>query len=97
MPWLKLKLRVTESHAQPLADALEEWGAISVTLEDAADQPLFETHWDKNPIWSQVKVTGLFPEHTNTDDILARAGALLGLAKSPPHEIVLLGDEDWAH
>ena len=97
MSWLKLKLHVTESHAQPLADALEEWGAISVTLEDAADQPLFETHWDKNPIWSQVKVTGLFPEHTNTDDILARTGALLGLAESPPHEIDLLGDEDWAH
>ena len=97
MPWLKLKLRVDESRAQPLADAFEEWGAISVTLEDAADQPLFETRWDKNPIWSQVKVTGLFPEHTNTDDILARAANLMGLAEPPPHEIDLLGAEDWAH
>jgi ribosomal protein L11 methyltransferase len=97
MPWLKLKLNVAESHAQPLADALEEWGAISVTLEDAADQPLFETHWDKNPIWSQVRVTGLFPEHTDTGDVLARARALMNLAEAPPHEIDLLGDEDWAH
>jgi ribosomal protein L11 methyltransferase len=112
MPWLKLKLRVDESHAQPLADALEEWGAISVTLEDAADQPIFasfstpdgtslcrgfETHWDKNPIWSRVVVTGLFPEHTNTDDILARTRALMNLPEPPPHEIDLLGDEDWAH
>jgi len=97
MPWLKLKLHVAEVHAQPLADALEEWGAISVTLEDAADQPLFETHWDKNPIWSQVKVTGLFPEHTNTDDILARARVLMDIAETPAHEIDLLEDEDWAH
>ncbi len=97
MPWLKVKLHVAEAHAQPLADALEEWGAISVTLEDAADQPLFETHWDKNPIWSQVRVTGLFPEHTNTDDILARTRELMGIAEAPPHEIDLLGDEDWAH
>lgn len=97
MPWLKLKLNVAEVHAQPLAEAFEEWGAISVTLEDAADQPIFETHWDKNPIWSQVRVTGLFPEHTNTDDILARTRERLSLAEAPPHEIDLLGDEDWAH
>ncbi|MBI5782746.1 MAG: 50S ribosomal protein L11 methyltransferase [Gammaproteobacteria bacterium] len=112
MPWLKLKLRVAEGHAQPLAEALEEWGAISVTLEDAADQPLFasistpdgtslcrgfETHWDRNPLWSQVQVTGLFSEHTNTDDILVRVRERLNLAESPPHEIDLLGDEDWAH
>ena len=96
MPWLKLKLQVAEAQAQPLTEALEEWGAISVTLEDAADQPVFETHWDKTPLWSQVKVTGLFPEHTDTADILARTGALLGLAQTPPHEIEALGDEDWA-
>jgi ribosomal protein L11 methyltransferase len=112
MPWLKLKLNVTENHAQSLAEALEEWGAISVTLEDAADQPLFaslstpngtslcqgyETHWEKNPIWSQVKITGLFPEHTDTDDILVRAREIMNLPESPAHEIDLLGDEDWAH
>ena len=97
MPWLKLKLHVAESHAQPLADTLEEWGAISVTLEDAADQPIFETHWDKKPLWSQVVVTGLFPEHTNTDDILAHVRERFSLADSPPHDIDLLGDEDWAH
>ncbi len=97
MPWLKLKLRTDQDHAQAFADALEEWGAISVTLEDAADQPLFETHWDKNPIWLQVKVTGLFPEHINTDDILTRTRELLSLAESPPYEIDLLGDEDWAY
>ena len=97
MPWLKLKLRVDQEHAQALAEALEEWGAISVTLEDAADQPLFETLWDKHPLWSQVRITGLLPEHTNTDDILARTRSLMGFAESPAHEIDLLGDEDWAH
>ena len=97
MPWLKLKLRANQDKAQALADAFEEWGTISVTLEDAADQPLFETHWDRSPLWSQVQVTGLFPEHANTDDILSRAREHLGLAENPPHEIDLLGDEDWAH
>lgn len=97
MPWLKLKLRTNQDQAQALAEAFEEWGAISVTLEDAADQPLFETRWDRNPLWSEVQVTGLFPEHTDTDAILARTRARLSLAENPPHQIDLLGDEDWAH
>ena len=97
MPWLKLKLHIDEHHAQALADAFEERGAISVTLEDAAEEPLFETHWARTPLWSQVKVTGLFPEHTNTDEILACVRERLGLAELPAHEIDLLDDEDWAH
>ncbi|WP_372522324.1 50S ribosomal protein L11 methyltransferase [Sulfuricaulis sp.] len=97
MPWLKLRLHANQDQAQALADAFEEWGAISVTLEDAADQPLFETHWDRSPLWSEVQVTGLFPEHTDTDDILSRARERLSLAENPPHQIDLLGDEDWAH
>ena len=97
MPWLKLKLHIDEPRAQALADAFEEWGAIAVTMEDAGDEPLFDTYWEKTPLWSRVRVTGLFSEHTDTDDILARVRARLDLAESPPHEIDLLGDEDWAH
>ena len=97
MPWLQLKLHIDEPQAQALADAFEEWGAISVTLEDDADQPLFETRWDKTPLWSRVRVTGLFPEHTDTEYILARVRERLELGESPAHEVDLLGDEDWAH
>ena len=44
-----------------------------------------------------MKLIGLFPEHTDTDDILARTRERFGLAETPAHEIDLLGDEDWAH
>lgn len=96
MPWLKLKLLVDDVRAQPLADALEEWGAIAVTLEDAADQPVYETHWNKNPLWSQIRITGLFSEHMNLDTILGQVSALHNLPSPPAHEIEQLGDEDWA-
>ena len=97
MPWVKLKLLTEHAHADKLAEFFEEWGAISVTLQDAGDEPVFETHWDQTPLWSQVQMTALFPEHTDTDDILARVRASLNLTQTPPHEIDLLGDEDWAH
>ena len=97
MPWLKLKLRADRDHAHALAEAFEEWGAISVTLQDAGDEPVFDTYWEQSPLWSQVEVTGLFPEHTDTDEILVRTRARLNLAHNPPHQIDLLGDQDWAH
>ncbi len=97
MPWVKLKLLAEHAHAEKLAESFEEWGAISVTLQDAGDEPVFETHWDQTPLWSQVQLTALFPEHTDTDDILARVRASLGVTQTPAHEIDLLGDEDWAH
>ena len=97
MPWLKLKLRADQDHAHALAEAFEEWGAISVTLQDAGDEPVFDTYWEQSPLWSQVEVTGLFPEHTDADEILVRTRARLNLAHNPPHQIDLLGDQDWAH
>ena len=97
MPWLKLKLLTDQTHAEKLAESLQEWGAISITLQDAGDEPVFETHWQQTPLWSQVQIIGLFPEHTDTDDILARVRQSLGLAQTPVHKIDLLGDEDWAH
>lgn len=96
MPWIKLTLHAEQKHAQALADAFEEWGAISVTMQDAGDEPVFEVYWEDSPLWSQVQVTGLFPEATDTDAILANAQEHLGLAQIPPHEIEQLGDEDWA-
>ncbi|MHB8742152.1 MAG: 50S ribosomal protein L11 methyltransferase [Sulfuricaulis sp.] len=97
MPWLKLKLPVEQHQAPALAEAFEEWGAISVTLQDAGDEPVFETHSEQNPLWSHVQVIGLFPEHTDTDEILARTRERFDFSEIPPHEIDVLGDEDWAH
>ncbi|GIR90393.1 MAG: hypothetical protein CM15mP89_3980 [Gammaproteobacteria bacterium] len=46
-------------------DALEDWlfaaGAVSVTLEDDADQPLLEPGPGETPLWDAVRLTALFP------------------------------------
>jgi len=49
----------TASHYE---QALETCGALSVTLSDAADQPLLEPGPGETPIWQQVVVTGLFDD-----------------------------------
>jgi len=97
MPWIKLSLFTDQHQAEAITEALEECGAASVSLQDGSDQPVFETLWEKTPLWSRVNVMALFPVGTNTDDILSRVREQLGLTDTPPHIIDLLGDEDWAN
>lgn len=95
MSWLKLKLRVDREQAEPLSVALEAAGAISVTLEDAADEPLLETAWEAAPTWSQIFVTGLFPGETDIPALmnLLRQSGTVSAATS--HEAETLPDQDW--
>lgn len=95
MPWLKLTLHTDAVHAEMFSDALEASGAIAVTLEDAQFAPE-QTCWEQTPVWERVRITGLFPEHTDIAAVLAEIRARAGLEHGPPYATDLLADEDWA-
>ena len=54
---------VVETYSE-LVEPLEEWlfeqGALAVSLEDNADEPLLEPGPGETPLWQNVKVTALF-------------------------------------
>ncbi len=63
---------------------LESWfwdqGAVSVTVEDAQDVPIFEPPPGEQPVWDQVLVTGLFESDASIDQLteqLSHAGFTL--------------------
>ena len=78
-------------------DALEEWffaaGALSVTLEDKADQPLLEPGPGETPLWDAVQVTALFAGDHDLQPVLA--GCPEGLVTEAPEEIVPVADREW--
>ncbi|WP_049723647.1 50S ribosomal protein L11 methyltransferase [Gilvimarinus polysaccharolyticus] len=94
MPWLQIKLNTVRDHAAKLEDALLDAGAVSVTLQDNADQPILEPGLGETPLWDQVCITGLFDADINTgassDLIAARYGQEL-----PEHQWEQLEDKDW--
>ncbi len=65
MPWLQLKLTTHPEQAQTLAERLEEAGAVAVTFQDGADQPLYEPPPGDTPLWEKTEITGLFPAETD--------------------------------
>jgi ribosomal protein L11 methyltransferase len=95
MPWLKLKLRSNRANAERLGEALEEAGAISVSLEDAADEPLLELAWEAGPTWSEIYVTALLPADADIDTLMAGLKAGGALPDATIFETELLPDQDW--
>lgn len=93
MSWLQIRLDANPDSATALEDALLEAGAVSVTLEDNADQPLFEPALGETPMWKQTRVTGLFVADTDMVAVLAQLNAALG--ELPKHRIEILEDRDW--
>lgn len=99
MPWLQIKMDTNPAHAEVLEEFLLAAGANAVTLEDGADQPLFEPIRGTTPLWAQTRITGLFDAEQNTEAMLQ--ALQLGWASVFPDQafpsprIEILEDKDW--
>lgn len=91
MPWQELKLDAPASEADTLAEVLEELGAAAITLQDAADQPLFEPAPGATPLWDRTRITALFDAEVDVPAVVAGlAGTPLGDWRVEP-----LREQDW--
>src|SRR3989338_4410868 len=79
--------------AKALDNFLNETEAISVTLMDAEDAPIYEPGLEETPLWPKVKLLALF----STDAALQTTLTLLKkfLDPFPPYEIDLIEERDW--
>ncbi|MEO6364598.1 MAG: 50S ribosomal protein L11 methyltransferase [Luteimonas sp.] len=89
MPFLELTLRCRESEQPRYQDALEDVGALAVTLLDADadtanEHAILEPGVGETPLWDAMVVTALFPHD---------ADALLLLAELDAFDPTL----DWSH
>jgi len=96
MAWLELKLALGSLDAERVEEALEDVGAMSVTLEDAGDEPIYEPDADKPSLWSDTRLTALFPAEAHMDSVLTRLQRGLELDALPPYRVEPLEDRDWA-
>lgn len=94
MPWLQLRARAGKECAEELEHALEELGALSVTLQDAEDEAVFQLDRDSTPLWRQVELVGLFPADTEPE-ALSRALRAACPDCSPTLRTETLEDRDW--
>ncbi len=93
MSWLQLRLDTDPEASAALEAGLLAAGAVAVTLEDNADQPLLEPGVGEMPLWRETRLTGLFPADTDMDAALAWLDPAL-LARCN-QRVEILEDKDW--
>ncbi len=93
MPFLQLTLDIATADPAPYEDALFDLGALSVTLEDAADDPVLEPAPGDTPLWPTRVVKALF-EATTAREALARSLAMV-LPGAPSPRFEAIADKAW--
>ena len=95
MPWQQLQVRVSEAGAVHVEDLLSELGAVSVTLQDGEDQPVFQIDPGTTPIWRTTEVTGLFEHDTDMEEVAASLRERGRIDADEPIMVELVEDADW--
>jgi ribosomal protein L11 methyltransferase len=98
MPWIQLQIPADPDTADQLEDLLMEMGADAVSMEDAADQPLYEPDPGTTPLWSQTTVTGLFQSDRDIDQLctdVRNAWHQQTQQSLADIDVTLVEDKDW--
>ena len=94
MDWQQLHLQCAKQDVDLAESLLLEEGALSISLEDAGDQPLFEPLPGQSPLWDEVILTGLFTAD-NAQDIEAAAQTIAVQVNARRVWTTALADTDW--
>lgn len=92
MGWNQLVFISGADQADALAERLELADAAAVTLQDAADQALFDVGQESITLWDQTRIVALFDDQIDLEMIVS---LLKSHGPLPPHEVVPLKEQDW--
>ena len=100
MPWLQLTLPVSQADHPRYESALEDAGALSVTLADADaetpdEQAIFEPGVGETPLWQQMTLTALFEGDTDAEWLLSELNTLDGALDWSKAQLEIVEDQDW--
>jgi len=95
MAWRLLRLQTSPDQAEAIEQLLLEHGALSVTLDDAEDQQLFQTEPGATPLWDRVRLSGMFDDNIDLQQLAALLNEKQGGETISAIEIQDLADQDW--
>lgn len=93
MAWLRLIITEVRENADFISDFLFERDALSVTLEDAGVEPLFQEGLNETPLWKNTQIHALFAEHAPVSAVMDELSA--ALSKPLDYQIEHVEDQDW--
>jgi len=93
MDWLQIVLDTDANKVETISEELFALGAVSVTLQDGENQPLYEPPLNTTPLWKRTQVVGLFEGNIDSVELLNQLETVL--IPLPPYRIEELEDKEW--
>lgn len=93
--WTELCISVPRDETAAAEAALEALGALSITLQDDADDPVLEPGPGQTPLWPTVRLRGLFAGDTDRARILAGLRELNAAQRPGNVQFRDVGERDW--
>ena len=95
MSWAEVSLNCPRALADRYETVLEECGALAITLQDSADNPVLEPAPGATPLWPGVLVRGLFPIEIDRGQVSAALLVLDGIHRPDQLAWRDVKDQDW--
>ncbi|RDI97020.1 50S ribosomal protein L11 methyltransferase [Dyella solisilvae] len=100
MPWLELTLTIRSEQQPRVEEALDDVGALSVTMQDADaetpdEQAIFEPGVGELPLWPTITLNALFEADTDRRGLSEALGDLLPWLEPDHLQFRDVADEDW--
>jgi ribosomal protein L11 methyltransferase len=100
MPWLELALTLRAEQQPRVEEALDDLGALSITLRDADaetpdEQAIFEPGVGELPLWPTITLDALFEAGTDRRGLVEALGELLPWLEPDQLAFRDVADEDW--
>lgn len=100
MPFLELSLTVRVEQQPGAEEALNDLGALSITLRDADaetadEQAIFEPGVGELPLWPTITLNALFDEQADRRGLAAALGELLPWLEPDQLSFTDVADQDW--
>jgi ribosomal protein L11 methyltransferase len=93
MAWLQLHIKTDPENAETLNTFLNLLGAVAITMQDAADEPILEPALNTTPLWSHTEITALFPQKTDTNKVVEFLKTQI--TTELIYQIDLLEEQNW--
>ncbi len=95
MAWRQFVMNLDALDTEAVEEIFERFGASSVTLMDAGDDPVLEPGPGETPLWAETTITGLFSPDMDLKQLQSTLLAELHLHRLPEHRIEDLEDRVW--
>jgi ribosomal protein L11 methyltransferase len=95
MDWIQISVEVSGDQVDEVSEAFNSIGALSVTVQDAGDEPLLEPAPGEAPLWSNTRIIALFDAAQDSVELKQQLQSVLD-SQVPDLLVETLADRDWS-